>query len=73
MGHEIPRIMSQTVGIQNYHVNDPELKCYILFELEVILNTFSKMLKGFGLPAPLRELLDELENTLLMEEKNYNR
>ena len=73
MGHDIPRIVSQTVGIRNYHVNDPELNGYILFELEVILNTFSKMWKGFGLPAPPKELLDELENRLLMEEKNYNR
>ena len=39
----------------------------------MILNNFGKTLKGFGLPSPPRELLDELENRLLMEEKNYNR
>ena len=73
MGHDIPTAVSQNVGIRNYHVNDPELKGYILFELEVILNSLGKSLAAFDLPKPPRELLHELENRLLMEEKNYDR
>ena len=73
MGHDIPRIISQTVGIRNYYVNDPELKGYILFELEVLFNSLGKSLKDFDLPPPPKELLNELDNRLLIEEKNYNR
>lgn len=73
MGHDIPRIVSRTVGIRNYYVNDPELKGYILFELEMLFSGLGKSLKDFDLPPPPKELLDELDNRLLMEEKNYNR
>ena len=73
MGHDIKIIVSQTVGMRDYYINDLELKGYILFELEVLFNGLGKSLKGFGLPEPPQELLNELENRLLMEEKNYNR
>ncbi|GKF09345.1 DNA helicase, partial [Tanacetum coccineum] len=54
-------------------VADPELQGYILYELEAILNGFGKCVRDFGLQPPQEHLLKDLENKLLMEEKNYNR
>ncbi|GKA71615.1 DNA helicase [Tanacetum coccineum] len=37
-----------------------------------MLNSYSKSLKDFGLPAPPQDVLCMLQNRLLMEETNYN-
>ena len=73
MGHDIPNIVSRYVRIPNYHVNDAELQGYILYELEILLSSCGKSVKNYGLRLPPKTLLDELDNRLLMEEKNYNR
>ncbi|GKD52405.1 DNA helicase [Tanacetum coccineum] len=72
MQDDIPMKISKSTGIPNYHVNTPELQGYILYELEAILNGFGKCVRDFGLQSPLEHLLKDLENKLLMEEKNYN-
>ncbi|GJT92833.1 DNA helicase [Tanacetum coccineum] len=63
--------VSEATGILNYHLNTPELQGYTLYELEAILNGFGMSVKEFGLPTPLKHLLKDLKNKLLMEEKNY--
>lgn len=73
MGHDIPRVVSEYVRIPNYHVNDEELQGYILYELQILLSSCGKSVRDYSLQLPLRELLDQLNNRLLMEEKNYNR
>ncbi|GJZ91681.1 DNA helicase [Tanacetum coccineum] len=73
MSDDILRKVSEAIGIPNYHVNTAELQGYILYNLEAILNGFEKSVKDFGLQAPPEHLLKDLDNKLLMEEKNYNR
>ncbi|GJW01097.1 DNA helicase [Tanacetum coccineum] len=73
MQDDIPAKISEATGIRNYHVNNGELQGYILYELEKILNGFGKSVTDFGLQSPPTHLLKDLQNKLLMEEKNYNR
>ncbi|GKD30655.1 DNA helicase [Tanacetum coccineum] len=73
MRDDIPAKISKTRGIPNYHVNTAELQGYILYELEEMLNGFGKFITDFGMQLPSNHLLKDLENKLLMEEKNYNR
>ena len=46
---------------------------YVLYEVEIILNSCSRTLQAYGLPMPPPDLLKDLSNRLLMEERNYNR
>ena len=74
MGHDIPTIVSQQVRIPNYYyINDDELQGYILYELEIILSSCGKLVQNYDLQLPPKDLLDQLNNRLLMEETNYNR
>ncbi|GKC58186.1 DNA helicase [Tanacetum coccineum] len=73
MSDDIPTKISKAKRIPNYHVNTAELKGYILYELEAVVNGFGKSVIDFGLPLPPKHLLKDLENKLLMEEKNYKR
>ncbi|GJR58286.1 DNA helicase [Tanacetum coccineum] len=61
------------VQIPNYHLNADSLQGYALNELEIILNNYGKSLQIFSLPPPLADLLEQLANILLIEERNYNR
>ncbi|GJU21621.1 DNA helicase [Tanacetum coccineum] len=65
--------LSEKVQIPNYHLNADSLQGYTLYELEIILKNYGKSLQSFGLPLPLADLLEQLANRLLMEERNYNR
>ncbi|GJY49335.1 DNA helicase, partial [Tanacetum coccineum] len=40
---------------------------------KIILSNYGKSLHAFGLPPPPQDLLAQLANRLLMEERNYNR
>ncbi|GJZ76324.1 DNA helicase, partial [Tanacetum coccineum] len=73
MGHDIPERVSDTVQITNYHLNDDAKQGHILYEIEIILSNCGKSLQNFGLPLPPQDLLAQLNNRLLMEERNYNR
>nr|GEU29095.1 DNA helicase [Tanacetum cinerariifolium] len=46
---------------------------YTLYEIEIILSNHGKSLHVFGLPPHPQDLLAQLANRLLMEERNYNR
>ncbi|GKE08800.1 DNA helicase, partial [Tanacetum coccineum] len=73
MSDDISRTTSKSLRISQLHINNPELEQYALFKVEIILKSFSKSLEDFGLPTISRDLLDELRNRELMEEKSYNR
>nr|GEX54136.1 DNA helicase [Tanacetum cinerariifolium] len=73
MSDDIPRTTSENLYIQNLYINDPELKGFVLYEVQIILSSYSKTLKDFGLPPLSKRLLEELRNKELMEEKSYNR
>ncbi|GJR71017.1 DNA helicase [Tanacetum coccineum] len=60
MSDDIPLRVSEEHHIPGIHINNPELEQYALFELEIILKTFSKTISDFGLPTLSRHLLDEL-------------
>ncbi|GKD88729.1 DNA helicase, partial [Tanacetum coccineum] len=47
--------------------------CDVADPLEKILNGFGKSVTDFGLQSPPRHLLKDLQNKLLMKEKNYKR
>ncbi|GJZ81100.1 DNA helicase [Tanacetum coccineum] len=73
MSDDIPLRLSRTLQIPDIHKNETEMKAAVLFDIEAILNSYSKSLKDFGLPMPPKRLLDILRNRFLMEERNYNR
>ncbi|GJY66274.1 DNA helicase [Tanacetum coccineum] len=72
MSQDIPKKVSEKVQIPNYHLNVDSLQGYTLYELEIILNDYGKSLQSFGFPPPPADLLEQLANRLLMEERNYN-
>ncbi|KAJ9559006.1 hypothetical protein OSB04_013620 [Centaurea solstitialis] len=67
-------IVGSSHGIA-FHINDEYLQNYVLYEIELLLNSNcnSSSLSEYGLPMPPPHLLLELNNRLLMEEKNYDR
>nr|GEZ35027.1 hypothetical protein [Tanacetum cinerariifolium] len=62
-----------SLPIKDLYMNDPELEGDVLYELEVIMNTFSKTSSYFGLPLHPKKFQDALRNKELMKEKGYNR
>nr|GEX54256.1 DNA helicase [Tanacetum cinerariifolium] len=73
MSYDIPKKVSKRVQIPDYHLNDDSLQGYTLYKIEIILSNYGKSLHAFGLPPPPQQLLAQLANRLLMEERNYNR
>ncbi|PWA50520.1 DNA helicase [Artemisia annua] len=73
MADDIPRKASETSNVRTLYVNDPETKNYIMYELEVILNSCLGSLKDYGFSLPPDYMIQQLHNRLLMEERNYNR
>ncbi|GJS19085.1 hypothetical protein Tco_0413557 [Tanacetum coccineum] len=73
MSDDIPRTMLDSLHIEDLYMNDPELEGGVLCELEVILNTFSKIVSDYSLPPLKKKHRDTLRNRELMEEKSYNR
>ncbi|GJZ46146.1 DNA helicase [Tanacetum coccineum] len=73
MSYDIPKKVSDKVQIADYHLNDDSLQGYTVYEIEIILTNCGKSLHSFSLPPPPQDLLAELANRLLMEERNYNR
>ncbi|GJX80407.1 DNA helicase [Tanacetum coccineum] len=73
MSDDVPKTTSENLHIPNLYMNDPELKGSVLYEIQIILNGYSKTLQDFGLPSLSERLLHELRNKEFMEEKSYNR
>lgn len=72
MSHDIPRILSALFGIHLLHVNEPELKGGLSYELEGALAQHGKSLEDFNILLPADALLAMLMNRSIMEEKSYN-
>ncbi|GJS92889.1 DNA helicase [Tanacetum coccineum] len=72
LSDDIPRKLSKSLRIPQIQSDEKKLKTSILFELEHMLNSYSKSLKDFDLPMPPADMLLILQNRLLMEETNYD-
>ncbi|GJY59729.1 DNA helicase [Tanacetum coccineum] len=72
LSDDIPRKLSKSLRIPQIQSHEKKLKTSILFELEHMLNSYSKSLKDFDLPMPPADMLLILQNRLLMEETNYD-
>ncbi|GJY96377.1 DNA helicase [Tanacetum coccineum] len=72
MSDDVPRNLSKSLRLPQIEKNEKKLKASVLSDLERMLNSYSKSLKDFGLPAPPQDVLCMLQNRLLMEETNYN-
>ncbi|GJT86218.1 DNA helicase [Tanacetum coccineum] len=73
MSDDIPRTTTTQLHIPDLYMNDPELEGSILYELQAILNSFSRSFTNFGLPPLSDRLLKQLRNKEMLEEKNYKR
>nr|GEW93979.1 DNA helicase [Tanacetum cinerariifolium] len=73
MSHDIPRTASVTLNIPALNIDSSRLENYVLYELERCLNQCSRSLTDFDLPPPPEDLVAELRNRILMEEKSYDR
>ncbi|GJS22341.1 DNA helicase [Tanacetum coccineum] len=69
---DIPHKLSKSLRIPQIERNEKKLKASVLFDLEHMLNSYSKSLKDFGLSTPPEDMILTLQNRLLMEEKNYD-
>ncbi|GJT11589.1 DNA helicase [Tanacetum coccineum] len=72
LSDDIPRKLSKSLRIPQIQRDEKKLKASILFELERMLNSYSKSLQDFALPMPPEDMLLILQNRLLMEETNYD-
>ncbi|XP_071739258.1 uncharacterized protein [Rutidosis leptorrhynchoides] len=73
MSDDIPIRVASSLRISRVYVNSEELEGYVLYELQILLYQYSKTVSDFGLPRIPPHLLDDLQNRLIMEEKNYDR
>ncbi|XP_071695802.1 uncharacterized protein [Rutidosis leptorrhynchoides] len=73
MSDDIPFKTASSLQIHHLHINDYDLRFYVLYELEILLIPFSKSVTDFGLPSIPGQLLADLQNRMIMEEKNYDR
>ncbi|GKE31866.1 DNA helicase [Tanacetum coccineum] len=71
MSDDIPRTTATQLHIPDLYMNDPELEGSVLYELQAILNSFSRSVIDFGLPPLSDRLLKQLKNKEMMEEKSY--
>ncbi|GKB29302.1 DNA helicase, partial [Tanacetum coccineum] len=69
---DVPCKLSKNLRIPQIERHAKKLQASVLFDIELMLNSYSKSLEDFGLPAPPQDMLPLLQNRLLMEETNYN-
>nr|GEU66947.1 DNA helicase [Tanacetum cinerariifolium] len=69
---DVPRKLSKSLRISQIERDAKKMQASILFDIQVMLNSYSKSLEDFGLPTPPQDMLPILQNRLLMEETNYN-
>ncbi|XP_071693584.1 uncharacterized protein [Rutidosis leptorrhynchoides] len=72
MSYDIPLKAASTLHIDHLCINESDLRFYVLYELQILLIPFSKSVTDFGLPSIPEQLLADLQNRLIMEEKNYD-
>ncbi|XP_022003859.1 uncharacterized protein LOC110901334 [Helianthus annuus] len=73
MSDDVSLTFERTTGLSATNISAAGLEQYILFEIEILLNSnaSSSSLRTYGLPMPRSDLLSVITNRLLMEEKNY--
>ncbi|XP_071700069.1 uncharacterized protein [Rutidosis leptorrhynchoides] len=54
-------------------INLNDLEGFVLYEIQILLSNHSRNVSDFGLLTIPQQLLDDLHNRLIMEEKNYDR
>nr|GEX41943.1 DNA helicase PIF1, ATP-dependent [Tanacetum cinerariifolium] len=69
---DVPRKLSKRLRISQIERNAKKMQAIILFDIQLMLNSYSKSLEDFGLPTPPQDMLPILQNRLLREETNYN-
>ncbi|XP_071718058.1 uncharacterized protein [Rutidosis leptorrhynchoides] len=73
MADDIPLRVAASLNMPKFHINDEDLHNYVLYEVEILLNQSAKLISEYGLPDLPPNLLLDLANRLIMEEKNYDR
>ncbi|XP_071689033.1 uncharacterized protein [Rutidosis leptorrhynchoides] len=72
MSNDIPLRAATSLKLPKLHINRDDLHNYILYEVEILLNQCGKTLSDFALPSLPDDLLLDLVNRLIMEERNYD-
>ncbi|XP_071700068.1 uncharacterized protein [Rutidosis leptorrhynchoides] len=70
MADDIRAAVSMRMPSITINLND--LEGFVLYEIQILLSNHSKNVSNFGLPTIPQQLLDDLHNRLIMEEKNYD-
>ncbi|XP_071708831.1 uncharacterized protein [Rutidosis leptorrhynchoides] len=73
MGDDIPLRTAANLNMSHLHINADDLHNFVLYEVEILLNQCSKSICDFALPSLPADLLANLANRLIMEERNYDR
>ncbi|XP_071700026.1 uncharacterized protein [Rutidosis leptorrhynchoides] len=73
MSDDIPIRVAASLRVSRITINSEEMQGYVLYELQVLLNQHSKNVSDFGLPMIPQHLVEDLQNRLIMEERNYDR
>ncbi|XP_019086315.1 PREDICTED: uncharacterized protein LOC104720511 [Camelina sativa] len=74
MAEDIEHTQRQKLKLTKLHLTEEQLKNYTLLEIEKILQQHDKTLSDFpDMPMPDKELMKELNNSYLMEEKGYDK
>ncbi|XP_071700239.1 uncharacterized protein [Rutidosis leptorrhynchoides] len=73
MGDDIPLRAAANLNMSHLHINADDLHNFVLYEVEILLNQCSKSISDFALPSLPADLLADLANRLIMEERNYDR
>ncbi|XP_071688050.1 uncharacterized protein [Rutidosis leptorrhynchoides] len=73
MGDDIPLRAAANLNMSHLHINADDIHNFVLYEVEILLNQCSKSIPDFALPSLPVDLLADLANRLIMEERNYDR
>ncbi|XP_071713363.1 uncharacterized protein [Rutidosis leptorrhynchoides] len=73
MSDDIPLRAAASLKMPKLHINKDDLHNYVLYEVEILLNQCGRTLGDFALPSLPDDLLLDLANRLIMEERNYDR
>ncbi|XP_071713085.1 uncharacterized protein [Rutidosis leptorrhynchoides] len=73
MGDDIPLRATANLNMSHLHINADDLYNFVMYEVEILLNQCSKSNSDFALPSLPADMLADLANCLIMEERNYDR
>ncbi|XP_071726843.1 uncharacterized protein [Rutidosis leptorrhynchoides] len=72
MSDDIPLRAAASLKMEKLYINNEDLHNYVLYEVEILLNQCGKTISDFALPSLPDDLLLDLANRLIMEERNYD-